>query len=85
MQKDTDSTDMPTLRRETKLKISPTNVGRLLTMSVKCRSSVMRSVGKVSVRRAKRGECKVSAIRRKKFCWRFQGVVNNVNPVYALR
>jgi hypothetical protein len=81
----TDSTDIPTLRHELKLGISPTNVGRLLTMSVKCRSSVMRGVGKVSVRRAKQGEYEVSVKRRKKFCWRFQGVVNNVNPVSALR
>jgi hypothetical protein len=61
MHKDTDSTDIPTLRHEPKLEILPTNVGRLLTVSVKRRSSVMCTVGKVSVRGVKRGKREVSA------------------------
>jgi len=85
MHRDTDSTDIPTLTHEPKLKILPTSVGRPLTVSVKCRSTVMCSVGKVSVRGAKQGEREVSVNGRKKFCRRFQGVVNDVNQVSALR
>ncbi len=37
MHRDTDSTDIPTVSHEPKLEIIPTSVGRLLTVSVKCR------------------------------------------------
>jgi len=85
MHGDADSTDIPTLTHEPKLKILPTSVGRPLTVSVKCRSTVMCSVGKVSVRGAKRGEREVSVKRRKIFCLRFQGEVDSVNQMSALR
>jgi hypothetical protein len=72
MHRDTDSTDIPTVRHELKLEISPTSVGRLLTVSVKCRSSVMCSVSKVSVGGAKRGEREVSVKKRKKSYFEFR-------------
>jgi len=37
MQRDTDSTDIPTLTHGLKVNKSPTSVGSLLTVSVKCR------------------------------------------------
>ena len=72
MQRDTDSTDIPTVRHGLKLEIPPTSVGRLLTVSVKCRSTVMRSVGRVSVRRAKQSKREVSVKRRKRFYFEFR-------------
>ena len=63
MQRATDSTDTPTLSNGLNLLKSLTSVGRTPTVSVTCRLSVIRSVGKVSVCGVKLGECKVSVKR----------------------
>lgn len=64
MQRDSDSTDIPTLRQELKLQKSPTLSVVYRHLSVKCRQNVVRSVSKVSVRGVKLGEREVSVKER---------------------